>query len=247
MPSDVSRLAESPPDSVRAVSRALQILDAFGTHEHGLTLAELARRLDMEKSTVLRTARTLEQAGYLVQREDSRWRLGPASGWLGVRYQTAFDLGDSVDTVLRWLSDTTGETTALFVHEGRMRTCVARVEKASLVRQHIRVGEYLPLDSGASGHVLRAFSGAPGEFYDTIRRRGFYVSIGERDRVRSSISTPVFGAGRHLYGALCISGIAKELGHEALIAHLDVLLAAAGKLSRALVNTPNAASSAKSG
>jgi len=183
-------------------------------------------------------ARTLEQAGYLVQRDDARWRLGPASGWLGVRYQTAFDLGDSVDTVLRWLSESTGETTALFVHEGSMRTCVARVEKASLVRQHIRVGEYLPLDRGASGHVLLAFSGAPGAFYDTIRRRGYYVSVGERDRVRSSISTPVFGTGRHLYGALCISGMAEELGRAALLAHRDVLLAAAGKLSRALVNTP---------
>lgn len=246
MPQDVSRASAAPSEGVRAVSRALQILDAFGSHEYGLTLADLARRLGMEKSTVLRTARTLELAGYLVQREDARWRLGPASGWLGVRYQTAFDLGDSVDTVLRWLADTTGETTALFVHEGRLRTCVARVEKASLVRQHIRVGEYLPLDRGASGHVLRAFSGEPGPFYDTIRRRGFYVSVGERDRVRSSISTPVFGAGRHLYGALCISGMADELGRTALLGHRDVLLAAAGKLSRALVNTPPAAALARS-
>lgn len=53
-----------------------------------MSLAELSRRLGMGKPTLLRTARTLARSGYLVQMEDRRWRLGPAAGWLGVRYQT---------------------------------------------------------------------------------------------------------------------------------------------------------------
>ena len=64
---------------------------------------------------------------------------------------------------------------ALFAHEMRMRIGGARVEKASLVRQHIHVDTYLPLDRRASGHVLRALSGEQGSFYDNIRRRGFYL------------------------------------------------------------------------
>src|SRR5690606_28348568 len=171
----------------------------------------LSRRVGMRKTTVLRTARTLARSGYLAQWEDGRWRLGPAAGWLGVRYQTAFDARDIIESVLRALTDNTGETTALFVREANSRTCVARVERPSLERHFIRVGEALPLDKGASGHILLAYSGLKGELYETIRRRGYHVSIGERDKLMCSISVPIFGAHRRLFGALCVSGESARL------------------------------------
>ncbi len=82
-------------ENVHAVTRALQVLDAFGAHEQGMSLAELSRRLGMGKPTLLRTARTLARSGYLVQMDDRRWRLGPAAGSLGVRYQASFDANDA--------------------------------------------------------------------------------------------------------------------------------------------------------
>lgn len=226
--------AESDHDHVYAVTRAMQILEAFRPDEQGLSLSDLSRRLGMGKTTVLRTARTLAHSGYMAQLEDGRWRLGPACGWLGVRYQTSFDVSDVIDSVLRRLADLTGETTALFVPEANGRTCVARVDKPSLVRQHIRVGEKLPLDKGASGHVLLAFSGQAGAKYDKIRRSGFHVSVSERDAQKCSIAIPVFGHKRRLFGALCISGVADELKHEDLLGHLEPLIAAGTELSRAL-------------
>jgi DNA-binding IclR family transcriptional regulator len=236
-------LASSPPslaacpaerENVQAVTRALQILDAFLPDEQGVTLADLSRRVAMGKTTVLRTARTLARAGYLAQWEDGRWRLGPASGWLGVRYQTAFDVRDVIDSVLRHLTGLTGETTALFVREGNSRTCVARVERPSLARHYIRVGEKLALDHGASGQVLLAYSGQIGELYDDIRRHGFHISVGERDSKLCSVSVPVFGARRRLFGALCVSGESQRLGQSELHAHLGALIANSEKLSRAL-------------
>ncbi|MEO6564710.1 MAG: helix-turn-helix domain-containing protein, partial [Casimicrobiaceae bacterium] len=80
------------------------MLDAFDAHEQGMSLAELSRRLHMGKPTLLRTARTLARSGYLVQMDDRRWRLGPAAGWLGVRYQASFDANDAIDRVLRRLA-----------------------------------------------------------------------------------------------------------------------------------------------
>jgi DNA-binding IclR family transcriptional regulator len=188
----------------------------------------------MGKTTVLRTARTLARSGYLAQWEDGRWRLGPAAGWLGVRYQTAFDARDVIDSMLRALTDATGETTALFVREGDSRTCVARSERPSLTRRYIRAGEKLPLDHGASGQVLLAYSGEAGEPYEQIRRRGYHVSVGERDAGMCSISTPVFGARRSLFGALCISGEVSRLGRDDLTAHLEGLIACSEALTRAL-------------
>ncbi|MEO8752042.1 MAG: IclR family transcriptional regulator [Casimicrobiaceae bacterium] len=225
---------DDPRENVNAVTRALQVLDAFGAHEQGMSLAELSRRLGMGKPTLLRTARTLARSGYLVQMDDRRWRLGPAAGSLGVRYQTSFDTNNAIDLVLRRLAGSTRESAALFVVDGNSRTCVARVDRPSLTRHHIRAGEMLPLDRGASGRILTAYLGEPGAYFDSIRRRGFYVSLGERDRTMASIAVPVIGARRRLFGAVCVSGTVDRLGQEALLRHLPKLQAAAAQISRAV-------------
>lgn len=232
-------------ENVYAVTRALILLDAFQPHEQGVTLAELSRRVGMRKTTVLRTARTLARSGYLAQWEDGRWRLGPAAGWLGVRYQTAFDTRDIIESALRALTENTGETTALFVMEANSRTCVARVERPSLERHFIRVGEALPLDKGASGHILLAYSGRKGEPYETIRRRGYHVSVGERDKLMCSISVPIFGAHRRLFGALCVSGESARLDDAGLMRHLDALIASSEQLGRALTASMAGATQSK--
>ena len=54
--------------TVTAVTRALLIMEAFRIGERHVTLAELSRRTGLHNTTVLRLARTLAQAGYMVQR-----------------------------------------------------------------------------------------------------------------------------------------------------------------------------------
>jgi DNA-binding IclR family transcriptional regulator len=228
------KLLTAPRENVTAVTRALALLDAFEVNEQMVSLTELSQRLGMGKSTVLRTARTLARAGYLAQTEDGRWRLGPAAGWLGVRYQTSFDVDNVIDSLLRHISEVTGETAAFFVREGNSRTCVARVDRTSLARIHVRVGERLPLNKGASGRVLVAFGAEPGALFQKIRRAGFYVSMGERDATMASIAIPVFGANQKLFGALCVSGLANRLPQAMLTGYLPLLLEAGAQLSRAL-------------
>ena len=226
-----------PRENIAAVTRALMLLDAFAVNEQTVSLTELSQRLAMDKTTLLRTARTLARSGYLAQTPDGRWRLGPAAGWLGVRYQTSFDVNNVIDSILRHLSEVSGETAAFFVREGTMRTCVARVDRTSLSRIHLRTGERLPLDKGASGRVLAAFSAVePVQEQEVAaaRRAGFYISIGERDPLMASIAVPVIGAKRALFGALCISGLAERLPKERLQAHLPTLIEAGARLTRAL-------------
>ncbi|MGE8638283.1 MAG: IclR family transcriptional regulator [Achromobacter sp.] len=204
-PAPVDEARES--GGVIAVARALRLLEAFQVDDAFVSLAELSRRTGMHKTTTLRIARTLAEARYLVQRdEDGAWRLGPAAGWLGARYQASFDLNNEIEPTLRELTRETGESASFFVREGDMRTCLVRVEGPKAIRHHIRMGEVLPLEKGSPGRVLLAFSGEPGEPYETIRREGFYISIGEREAEIASVSAPVFGANWRLLGALSVSG-----------------------------------------
>ena len=95
---------------VIAVSRALSLMEAFKVGESALSLAELSRRAGIHKTTVLRLARTLALSQYMVQNEDGQWRLGPAAGWLGARYQAGFDVNNVVEPTLHELVQQTGES-----------------------------------------------------------------------------------------------------------------------------------------
>src|SRR5215207_3182650 len=149
-------LARPAGENVTAVMRALSILTAFEGGELYLSLAELARRTGMHKPTVLRLARTLAAARFLVRREDAAWRLGPAAGWMGSRYQAQFDLDSAIEPILRQLSAATGESASFFVFEGNLRSCLMRCEGTAAVQSRIRSGEVLPLDRGSAGRVILA-------------------------------------------------------------------------------------------
>lgn len=219
---------------VIAVTRALSLMEAFEVGESTLSLSELSRRAGMHKTTALRLARTLALSQYMVQAEDGQWRLGPATGWLGARYQAGFDVNNVVEPTLHQLVKETGESASFYVREGDIRACVARVEGPRAVRHHVRIGERLPLNKGAPGRVILAFSGAQGAPYESIRERGFHLSMGEREAEVSSVAAPVFGLNWRLLGSMCISGPSSRLTKAKLEKYAKVVIRAANQLSYAL-------------
>lgn len=222
---------------VISVARALSLLEAFQVGESTLTLAELSRRAGIHKTTALRLARTMALSRYMVQAEGGRWRLGPAAGWLGTRYQAGFDVNNAVEPILRDLAKQTGESATFYVREGDVRACIARVEGEQAVRHHIRIGARLPLDLGAPGRVILAFSGERGEPYEEIRKRGYHVTQGERDPEVATVSAPVFGLNWRLLGSVGISGPTARLTKAQLEKHARVVIRAANQLSYELAGT----------
>jgi DNA-binding IclR family transcriptional regulator len=232
---------------VIAVTRALSLLESFRVGESTLSLAEMSRRAGMHKTTALRLARTLAASNYMVQAEDGQWRLGPAAGWLGTRYQAGFDVNNAVEPILRELAKYAGESATFYVREGNVRSCIARVEGMQAVRHHVRIGERLPLDRGSPGRVILAFSGEAGPLYEEIRRRGYHITIGERDPQVGTVSAPIFGLNWRLLGAIAISGPASRLSRAKLEKYARKVMQSANQLSYALaggrsVDTPPALS-----
>jgi DNA-binding IclR family transcriptional regulator len=219
---------------VIAVERALAVLDAFAVSEQSLSLAELARRVAMSKPTVLRLIKSLARSGFLVRNEDASWRLGPKLARLGALYQAGFRIEDYVQPALRRLSQATGESAAFYVREGDTRICLFRVDSPQSIGHHARAGDLLPINRGAPGHVLLAFSGEPGERYDRIRRDLFCATFGERDPQVSSIASPVFRIGQQLVGALAVTGPTTRFDETSVAKHREPLKSIANDLTRQL-------------
>jgi DNA-binding IclR family transcriptional regulator len=233
----VKALASADPhDPVTAVLRAVGLLDAFRTGDDRLSLAELARRAALPKTTAFRLAHTLGAAGYLVQRDDGTWRLGPATARLGARYQTAFDVENVIEPVLVALARRTRETTSFWAHDGSQRVRIARVHGAHPLALTTPVGEALPLDRGAAGRVILAAIGRRGAVYDAIRDRGYHATVGEAQREFASIAAAVFGRRRAVVGSVAIAVSVERVKHDPamLTRHATEIVKAARRLSALL-------------
>lgn len=227
------RFDEAPGKSegVIAVDRALAILDAFHDADRSLALVELSRRTALDKATILRLAKSLAKGGHLVRNTDATWRLGPKLAQLGARYQATFQIRDSIEPALVRLGKETGETITFYVREQDRRICLFRVDSPQSIRHHARIGDILPLDHGAPGHVLLAFGGEKGEAYDEIRRRLHCVSLGDRDPQVGCVSCPVFQADRSVLGVVSVVGPIGRFGPDEMRRHLTLVFAAAAQLS----------------
>jgi DNA-binding IclR family transcriptional regulator len=196
---------QAAPGGVAAVDRALSLLAAFRQGDPALSLAELAERTRLYKSTVLRLLASLEHAGLVMRQPDGAYSLGAEVARLNGVFTATFSLEAQVVPVLRDLVAATHESAAFHVRQGNERLCLYRVDSPQLVRDHIKAGDLLPLDRGAGGRVLSAFGGARGAIYETIRRQGFVVLDGDRVRDLTGISVPVFDARQELAGALTLT------------------------------------------
>jgi hypothetical protein len=83
---------------VAAVDRALLILSAFREDDAALSLALLARRTGLYKSTILRLLQSLLRAGYVVRLPDGNYVIGPEPAKLARMSQPApeSDTGNGV-------------------------------------------------------------------------------------------------------------------------------------------------------
>ncbi|MEQ6471334.1 IclR family transcriptional regulator [Comamonas sp. wu1-DMT] len=200
------------PGGVAAVDRALSVLGAFQDGDAALSLAELAERTRLYKSTVLRLLASLEHGGWVQRQDDGRYAVGSAVARLHAVYEQSFSLDKLVMPVLRVLVQATGESAAYHVRQGRERLCLYRVDSPHPVRDHARAGDLLPLDKGAGGRVLVAFDPELSDWvkrnrnhYARVRADGYEALVGDRHSEIAGISAPVFRRSGELAAALTLT------------------------------------------
>ncbi len=230
-------------EGVSAVERALAVLTAFRRGDRSLSLAELAERTGLVKSTIMRLAVSLEAFGLLVRLGDGSYRLDAECLRLGSIYQGSFDLADHVVPALESLVAKTGETASLYVRRGNERLCLFRAESPHRIRMHVQPGDTRPMDKAAIAEVLRRYeNGLPrGELDEDLP----LFSSGLTDPHTASMAMPVFGPGGVLVGALAISGPVTRLTESFAQAQRALLRRAGLDLTRACGGAPRRAIAAE--
>jgi DNA-binding IclR family transcriptional regulator len=143
-----------------AVTRAVALLEELARSGQPLALTELARRLDLAKSTVLNICVALEGSG-MVRRTDNRWALGYKVVELGQGFLAGTDLVAEFRRLTDELPTGNQETVLLAVLDGTDVLYLARHDGSQPVRLASDVGRRLPAVVTALGKAMLA--GLPAE------------------------------------------------------------------------------------
>ncbi|HXP86693.1 MAG TPA: IclR family transcriptional regulator [Bryobacteraceae bacterium] len=143
---------------IQVLDRAFQLLDHLAENRDGLSLTELAERLELHKSTAHRLIMVLESNRVVERDLDSgKWSLGSRLTQLGMSALARRDLYSASMGVLRELVDETGETAHLGVIRDGEVVSLCHVESTQSVRSPISVGARRPVHCTSLGKAMLAF------------------------------------------------------------------------------------------
>lgn len=237
-----------------SLRRALAIISCIADEAadpSGLTITELARSLDMNRSTVLRLLTPLCNEQFIERdRDTSRYRLGSRTAYLAEIYLERLDLRKAAHEALVKLRDTSGETVHLVIFEPPEVVYVDKIESPKPVRMCSRIGRRQPAYSTGAGKAFLAYAseeilqnvlsvGLSAHTPNTItseealraelakiRRRGYAIDNIENEPDIRCLGCPIFDHTGKVIAAASVAGPANR-----------VTLSRISELSRAVTAT----------
>ena len=254
---------------IPSVDRAFEVLDRLAAEPNGLSLADLARRTGIPKSTVFRILTTLEQRHAVVWDDRSQtFRLGHRLWLLGHSFLERSDLYSAAAPVMQRLAEASRETVFLGKLDDGEVIYLHRIESPRSVAVVKKLGQRAPAHCTATGTAILAFLPAPDvdaviaqhglDAYNDAtvtdpavfrkrltlaRSRGYAVVNGEYNRELVCVSAPVFDHTGSPKASLTVAMLATQHPDAARCEEVGRLVRAAGlDLSRELgyLGTPSA-------
>lgn len=214
MPRDSATLAK-PTNTLQTLDRGLQALAIVSQHEGGISIAELAATLDVDRAIAYRLVTTLESRGLIARTDRGRVRLGAGLLILASRFEP--QLRTLATPLLRDLAEKTRAAAFLSVPAGDDCIPIMVTEpEGTLLRVAYRVGSRHPLTRGAAGIAILAGRAPSPDDPDAVRlarRDGYSVTRGELQRGAVGIASPIHGPGRDGARQACpASGLEASIG-----------------------------------
>ena len=143
-------------NKVQSLDRALEILKLLGS-EPEMRVTDLARRLEVHKSTAFRLLSTLQEHGLVEQNPSTeKYRLGYGLVRLAGSVVAEVDLARASRPVLEELALRTGETVNLAILQGNQVVNIDQIAAPNVVVNVNWVGKQTPLHATSNGKVLLA-------------------------------------------------------------------------------------------
>lgn len=247
---------------VPGLKRGLTILQLFGDDAKILRLADIARQLDVPRSSAFRLVYTLETLGFVERTKDSYgYHLGSRVLSLGFAYLSSTEVVSVAREPLNVLNRKTGLGVNLAVRDGTEIVHLIRIPSRGPFTSNLQVGQRRPAHAAPMGRILlcelsheelaalytdenalHRYTSATPTTLNQLRRmlardraRGYVISFGTFVPSGCSVSAPVRDVTGKIVAAINLSGARDSAVEKELGGKLkDELLAAAAEISAAL-------------
>ena len=140
-----------------ALEKGLDILELFAGTPEGMTVSEVARRLDRTVSEIIRMILCLEQRGYLAQSPNKeRYQLTLRLFRLAQEHPPTKRLVTEALPVMHGVAQELRQSCHLGVVEGSHVVILAQVDSPESTGFYVKVGAKVDLMHAATGHVILA-------------------------------------------------------------------------------------------
>jgi DNA-binding IclR family transcriptional regulator len=250
------RALTSKIKSVRAVDRAIEILKCFSIEKPSMSVVEIQKKVRLSRPTLYRLLHTLAENGLVrADGDPQRFALDHGVAKLGQIWMSALDMTSVAKPIVTRLRDLTGETAALYILRGNLRTCILEMTSQHILSITQEVGRSEHVGRGASGKAILAFmseesaalavQGLPQgmdrkrllEDVAKIRKNGFAVSRGELVVGAVAVAAPFFDHTGGVAGSIRVAGPQARINEDWISRSVKLLVAGASELSVALGST----------
>ncbi|NMP24126.1 IclR family transcriptional regulator [Sulfobacillus harzensis] len=249
---------------IRAVRRAIDVLNAFTTEEPELTVEQVSEKTHLPKATVYRILYTMETTNLIrYDEETGRYRLGIQFLSYAGLVTSTYDVVRESEEVLIELHQRIRQTILMCVVSGDELLYVFRRENAEGLKFSSSVGQRRPIPYGVVGKVALAYlppaqldrilaqpieATTPYSLTDpeelrrrihAIRQDGFYIDIEETTIGVCGVAAPVLDITDRLAASVGIIGPTVQLTDHLQNAR-DYLLEATARISQKMGHHPSA-------
>jgi len=242
----------SDEERVVGSDRVLAVLLELAEHPSGITLDELAQKVNGSKPTVHRALASLRKAGLASQSARGVYELGDEFLRLAYRFQDARPETARIEPLLRELATEFGETAHYAILDGQQVVYRAKVDPPiGAIRLTSTIGGRNPAYCTAVGKLLLSYRVSSVEQLEewldgaelprrtektlvtaadlykdvaTSRARGYGIDDQENEVGVNCVALPVFlEPGRAVSGAVSISGLVYRRSLSSLVSSVDIL------------------------
>ncbi|SDM71566.1 transcriptional regulator, IclR family [Fictibacillus solisalsi] len=227
---------------VKSVSRALDIITLVSLKKGGMGVTEIAKQIDINKSSVYRILSTLVLYGYIEQdQETGRYKLGYKFLEVSSKLLESIDLRAEAKPFLQELEDETNEVVHLVVFDQGEVVYIEKLDGNETLRMHSKVGKRAPMHCTSVGKAILASlpasevveilqrKGMPRhtdktitdkdlflEELNQVRQRGYALDLEENETGITCIAVPIYDHLGMVVGAVSISGPTLRMTNERL-------------------------------
>ena len=230
----------APAGQVQSLTRGFSILEALAKSGGGLTLTDVAHRVQLPPSTTHRFLSTLERMGYVYQAGDlGLWYVGLQAFTVGTTFLANRDFVAQSHASMHRLMEQAGETANLAILDGTEAVFIAQVQCHEMMRTLVKLGSRVPLHASGVGKSLFAaladqqidailkVRGLPRITENTIvvpetmwaalrviRQRGYSFDDEEHARSTRCVGAAIYDEHAEPLGAISIAGPSTRLADE---------------------------------